>query len=269
MSLPDLMSTPNPQLLVAAAQQTLGTGKKRGPPRAICLRIAGAVLAVSRGLKPAVLYDWNSSGVAALQTYLKELQGMGFLPAGLHILEIGESNLIVSPEHVRQRLERVLLGAVAVVDVSSSRHHPSICPLDQLPDLKSLIAEILTHFRGLQKDVSQGVSHSKLRPSDWNLCTVFGLLLGYPVSYTFHPSHGGGNCLAMTPLRVFTAQVSWQPGQLPVLLYSFSVPESLFPALRDFVQVWEEDLRTGLKTQSVFADLSISSEVVTLPAVAL
>ncbi|XP_051004122.1 UPF0739 protein C1orf74 homolog [Acomys russatus] len=263
------MSTPSPQLLVAAAQQTLGMGKRKGPPRAVCLHLAGEVLAVARGLKPAVLYDWNSAGVLALQTYLKELQGVGFPTAGLHILEIGESNLIVSPEHAGQHLERVLLGAVALVDISCSRPHPSVSSLDQLPDLKSLIAEILTHFRGLQKDASLGVSHSKLHPSDCNLCTVYGILLGYPVSYTFHLNHGDGNCLAMTPLRVFTAQVSWLPGQLPVLLYSFSVPESLFPALRDFVRVWEKDLRTGLRTQSVFADLSISSEIVTLPAVAL
>lgn len=73
----------------------------------------------------------------------------------------------------------------------------------------------------------------------------------------------------MTPLRVFTAQISWLSGQPPVPLYSFSVPESLFPPLRNFLSAWEKELRTRFRAQNAFADLSISSEVVTLPAVAL
>lgn len=263
------MSTPSPQLLVAAAQRTLGMGKRKCPPRATCLHLAGEVLAVAHGLKPAVLYDCNSAGVLALQSYLEELQGLGFLKPGLHILEIGENNLIVSPEYTCQHLEQTLLGTVAFVDVSCSQPHPSVLSLDQLPGLKSLIADIITRFQELQKGVSPGVSYSKLHSSDWNLCTLFGILLGYPVSYTFDLNHGEGNCLTMTPLRVFTAQISWLPGQPPVLLYSFSVPESLFPSLRNFLSAWEKELRTRFRAQNAFADLSISSEVVTLPAVAL
>lgn len=269
MLLPDRMSAPSPQLLVAAAQQTLGMGKRRGPPRAVCLHLAGEILAVARGLKPALLYDCNGAGASELQSYLEELQGLGFLTKGLHILEIGGNSMIVRPEHVCQHLEQVLLGTITFVDVSSSQPHPSIHSLDQLQDLKSLIAEIITHLQGLQKDLSLAVSRSRLHSSDWNLCTVFGILLGYPVPYTFHLNQGDGNCLALTPLRVFTARISWLLGQPPVLLYSFSVPESLFPALRDILNTWEKDLRTRCRTQNDFADLSISSEIVILPAVAL
>ncbi|CAH6789691.1 UPF0739 protein C1orf74 homolog [Phodopus roborovskii] len=263
------MSTPSPQLLMAAARQTLGMGKRKGPPRAVCLHLAGEVLAVARGLKPALLCDHTSAGAVALQSYLEELQGLGFLTVRLHILEIGENNLIVSPEHASQHLEQVLLGTTALVDVSCSQSHPSVCSLDQLQDLQSVVTEIITHFQELRKDVSLGVSYSKLHPSNWNLCTVFGILLGYPVSYTFHLNHRDGNCLAMTPLRVFTVQISWLSGQHPILLYSFSVPESLFPALRNFLSTWEKELRTRFRAQNDFGDLSISSELVTLPAVAL
>ncbi|XP_006888010.1 PREDICTED: UPF0739 protein C1orf74 homolog [Elephantulus edwardii] len=263
------MSPPSPQLLVAAAQQTLGVGKRRSPPRAICLNLAGEVLAVACGLKPALLYDCNGAGASQIQNYLEELQRLGFLTLELHILELGENSLIVSPEHACRHLQQVLLGAIAFVDVSSSLPHPSICSLDQLQDLKGLVAEILMHLQGLQKNLSLTVSRSRLHYTGWNFCTVFGILLGYPVPYTFHLNQGGDNCLALTPLRVFTVQVSWLLGQPPVQLYSFSVPESLFPALRDSVNTWEEALRTQCRIQSDFTDLSISSEVVTLPAVAL
>lgn len=269
MLLPDPMSTPSPQLLVAVAQETLGMGRRRSPPRAVCLHLAGEVLAVARGLKPALLYDCNSAGASELQSYLEELQGLGFLTEGLHILEIGEHSLIVRPERVCQHLEQVLLGTIAFVDVSSSQPHPSIHSLDQLQDLKSIIAEIITHLQGLQRDLSLEVSCSRLCSSDWNLCTVFGILLGYPVPYTFHLNQGDDNCLALTPLQVFTARISWLLDQPPVLLYSFSVPESLVPALRDILNTWEKDLRTRFRTQNDFADLSISSEIITLPAVAL
>lgn len=263
------MSTPSPQLLVAAAQQTLGMGKRRGLPRVVCLHLAGEVLAVARGLKPALLYDCNCAGASELRRYLEALQGLGFLTQGLHILEIGENSLIVSPECVCQHLEQVLLGTVAFVDVSSSLPHPSVRSLDQLQDLKSLIAEIILHLQGLQRDLSLAVSCSSLCSSNWNLCTVFGILLGYPVPYTFHLNQGDDNCLALTPLRVFTARIAWPLVQPPVLLYSFSVPECLFPALMDILNTWEKDLRTRCRTQNDFTDLNISSETVTLPAVAL
>ncbi|XP_004641215.1 UPF0739 protein C1orf74 homolog [Octodon degus] len=263
------MSPPSPQLLVAAAQQTLGMGKRKSPSRALCLHLAGELLAVARGLKPAVLYDYNCAGALALQSYLEELQRLGLLIPGLHILEVGEDCLIVSPKHACQHLEQVLLGTAALVDVSTSQPYPSLCSPDQLQDVKVFVAEITMHLQELQRDLTLGVSPSRLHSSDWNLCTVFGLLLGYPVSYTFHLNQGNDNCLALTPLRVFTAHISWLPGQPPVLLYSFSIPESLFPALRHVLNAWEKELRTRFRTQDDFADLSITSEIVTLPAVAL
>ena len=132
------MSAPSPRLLVAAAQHTLGVGTRRGPPRAVCLRLAAEVLAVARGLKPALLYDCGSAGAAELQSYLEELRGLGFPTQGLHILEIAENSLIVHPERVRRHLEQVLLGSIAFVDVSGSQPYPAICSLDQLQDLKAL-----------------------------------------------------------------------------------------------------------------------------------
>ncbi|XP_048218268.1 UPF0739 protein C1orf74 homolog [Perognathus longimembris pacificus] len=269
MVLPDTMSTLCPQLLVAAAQQTLGMGKRKGLPRSTCLHLAGEVLAVVQGLKPAVLYDCNSAGVLVLQSYLEKLQELGFLASGLHILDIGENSLIVDPKQACQHLEQVLLGTIAFVDVSSSQPHPSICSLDQLQNVKALVTEIITHLQGLQKTPSLAASHSRLHSSQWNLCTVFGILLGYPVSYTFHVNQVDDNCLALTPLRVFTARMSWLRDQTPILLYSFSIPERLFPALSGILNTWEKDLRTRFRTQDDFADLRISSEIITLPAVAL
>ncbi|XP_008823025.1 UPF0739 protein C1orf74 homolog [Nannospalax galili] len=262
------MSAPSPQQLVAAARRTLGPGG-RTPARAACLHLAAEVLAVARGLKPAVLQDCSCAGAPALQSYLEELQRLGFPTRALHILEVGESVLVVSLEHVRERLKQALCGAVVLVDVSKSQPHPCVCAVEQRQDVKALLAQISAHFEGLQRDGSRGASPSQLPASHWNLCTAFGILLGYPASYTFRLDQGDDNCLALTPLRIFTAQMSWLPGHRTVRLYSFSVPESLVPALRGVLSSWEKDLRARFTIQNDFADLNISSEVVTLPAVAL
>ncbi|XP_060034308.1 UPF0739 protein C1orf74 homolog isoform X1 [Erinaceus europaeus] len=258
--------TPTPALLVAAARRTLGSG--RSPRHATCLQLAAEVLAVARGLKPALLYDLGHAGPGALRSFLLELHGLGLLPAGLHVLAVGEHSLVLSPERARRHLRHVLAGAVAFVDVSGSR--PELCS-PRRPELAALVAALALHLRALPRAPAPepAVTCSSLPPADWNLCTLFGILLGYPAPYTFRPGPRADNCLALTPLRVFAVHAPWLPARPPVLLCSFSVPESLLPAVRGVLDSWEADLRTRWRTQSDFGDLSITSEVVTLPAVAL
>ncbi|XP_074126274.1 UPF0739 protein C1orf74 homolog [Sminthopsis crassicaudata] len=264
------MSALNPQALVAVAQKTLGVGKKRGPPRTVCLHLAGEVRAVAGGLKPAVLYDCNAAGADQIQRYVGELQTLGLLPQTLHILELAGNILIVNPRQVCQHIQHVLLSPMTFMDISSFRSHPALCLLDELGDLKDHLVEILTHLQSLDGTLLP-ISRSELSSDGWNLCTVFGILLGYPVPYFFHPAQGDSNCLALIPLHVFTAQTSccWLMGLPRIQLYSFSVPESLYPALRDILDMWGEDLRAQCEAQGDFTDLTISTEVVTLPSVVL
>ncbi|XP_001373783.1 UPF0739 protein C1orf74 homolog [Monodelphis domestica] len=265
------MSAVNPQVLVAVAQKILGVGKRRSPPQPVCLHLVGEVRAVARGLKPAVLYDCNAAGVDQVQRYVGELQRLGLLPQALHILELGENILIVNPRQVCQQIQQVLLNSMNFVDISSFRSYPALCPLDELGDLKDHLAEIMTHLQRLEKNPLLPVSHSELSSVGWNLCTVFGILLGYPVPYFFYPDQGDSNCLSLIPLRVFTIRTSccWLTGLPQILLYSFSVPESLYPALKDLLDMWGEDLRARFGAQGDFTELTISSEVVTLPSVVL
>ncbi|XP_009866184.1 PREDICTED: UPF0739 protein C1orf74 homolog, partial [Apaloderma vittatum] len=105
----------------------------------------------------------------------------------------------------------------------------------------------------------------------WNLCTVVGVLLGYPAAYAFTAGEGAENCLALTPLRVFTVQASCPRIRdgLRVQIYSFSVPESLCTELKGVLDAWRDELEEAFSMQSDFVDLCVASEVVTLPAVAL
>ncbi|XP_009637727.1 UPF0739 protein C1orf74 homolog, partial [Egretta garzetta] len=115
------------------------------------------------------------------------------------------------------------------------------------------------------------VSSSEVVPAGWNLCTIVGVLLGYPAAYAFSMEEGAENCLALTPLRVFTVWAScpWIKDGFRVQIYSFSIPESLCAELMDVLDAWRDELKEAFRVQNDFVDLRILSEVVSLPAVAL
>ncbi|KFU84402.1 UPF0739 protein C1orf74, partial [Chaetura pelagica] len=157
------------------------------------------------------------------------------------------------------------------VDVSARRQSPALCGPREAQAIRGHLASLLAHLGDAEAAGTGPVSSSEVVPAGWNLCTVAGVLLGYPAVYTFCAEEGAENCLALTPLRVFTAQASCPriKDGLRVQIYSFSVPESLCAELREALDAWCRELQEAFSAQSDFVDLCISSEVVSLPAVAL
>lgn len=261
-------------VLVAAAREAQGAvpgaGRRRRLPAARALHAAGEVLAVAAGLKPALLWDCGAAGPAELRRYLCRLREAGLAPGRLHVLGMGGSALVLRPGPVLRRLAAVLRARPApFVDVSAGPRGPALCGPAQARAVHRHLAALLGHLRDAEGASADSVTASEVIPSGWNLCTVAGVLLGYPAVYTF--AEGAENCLALTPLRVFTAQACCPriKDGLSVQIYSFSVPESLCTELKDVLDAWCEQLREAFSAQSDFVDLCISSEVVSLPAVAL
>ncbi|NXX97308.1 CA074 protein, partial [Centropus bengalensis] len=193
----------------------------------------------------------------------------------LHALGLGGSALLLQPGLARRRLRAALRADPApFVDVSAARRHPRLCGREEAEAIRGHLAALLGHLRATgacASTASQPSPSSPVVPAGWNLCTIFGVLLGYPVAYTFSVEEGDENCLAMTPLRVFTVQAACPriKDGLVVQIYSFSVPESLCVELKEVLDAWCEELKEAFSAQSDFVDLCISSKVVSLPAVAL
>uniref|UniRef100_A0A493T8R3 Chromosome 1 open reading frame 74 n=1 Tax=Anas platyrhynchos platyrhynchos TaxID=8840 RepID=A0A493T8R3_ANAPP len=265
---------PAPQL-VAAAREALGAGsgrRRRRLPASRALHLAGEVLAVAAGLKPALLYDCGAEGPAELRRYLERLREAGLAPHRLHLLAAGGSALLLHPGGARRRLEAALRARPGpFVDVAAARGSPQLCGPAQAQAIRGHLAALLAHLVAAEEASSGPISCSEVVATGWNLCTVFGVLLGYPAAYHFPVEEGGENCLALRPLRVFTVQARCPRIQdgLGVQIYSFSIPESLREELREVLDAWCDDLRDSFRAQSDFVDLCISSEVVSLPAVAL
>jgi hypothetical protein len=90
-------------------------------------------------------------------------------------------------------------------------------------------------------------------PSGWNMSTLFGLLLNYPVVYYYSDIVCGNNCLAQVDLKCI--QSALQAGvDRKVTLFSFSFPLCLQDLLSDAVHDWtrkkHQDLWTGFDIQS-------------------
>ncbi|XP_019369602.1 PREDICTED: UPF0739 protein C1orf74 homolog [Gavialis gangeticus] len=266
------MGTLSPPLLIAAAQQNLRRGKKKGLSPAGCLHLAGEILAVASGLKPAFLYDYNAVGVEQVRDYLRQVQDIGLTRHPLHLLSIADNILILNLEKTVLHLESLLLRSkVLLVDVSASRECPRLCEPEQVDSLKGHVSDLLAHVKAVERVASQPVSTSQIFSADWNLCTVFGVLLGYPASYVFNAEKGFENCLSLTPLRVFTVQASCPriSKDLRVHIYSFSVPENLYPAMKEELDLWCGRMKDLFSSQSDFVNVLVSTEVVSLAAVAL
>ncbi|KAI5628397.1 UPF0739 protein C1orf74-like [Silurus asotus] len=259
-------------IFISTAQRFLCCGKKkRQIPHSLCLDIALQIIAVDLGLKPAVLYDFNGACAEQIEQYIRSLQEVGELTTTIQIHSINENCLVVNSNRMKEHLSEVLKkNNVLIVDVCPWKEQPCLIVMDS--STKRMVKDMLDFITDKDnKHPSVSVVTEELY-DQWNLCTLFGILLGYPASYWFDQVQSVENCLTMTPLVVNKVWVYWplcDPKLHSSCLYSFSVPEVLQAEVGTYIENWMECLRTQFGEQKVFTELSVSQETVMLPSVAL
>uniref|UniRef100_UPI0037E75ED0 UPF0739 protein C1orf74 homolog n=1 Tax=Semicossyphus pulcher TaxID=241346 RepID=UPI0037E75ED0 len=259
------------ELFVAAARKCLSAGRK-SLSVSQSLDLAAQVSALDLGLKPALLYDSNGASADQVQQYLSSLQSSQLVSKSLLTLDLNGNTLIVNPVTARLNVEQLFHdGNAAVIDVCHSLEKPTITdPLRE--ELKSTTRDLLLLLRELEHLKEAEKPHCVREKSDeWNLCTVFGLLLGYPVAYWFDQNKSFENCLSMTPLTVTTASVTWQADTTShrCCLFSFSVPTALLEEMQSKLENWRLCLQERFQQQNVLKDLTVCQSTVTLPSVCL
>ena len=259
------------ELFVTAARKCLCVGRKSlSIPQS--LDLATQVLAIDSGLKPALLYDSNGAQSEQVQQYLSSLQSSQLVSKSLLTIDLNGSTLIVNPVTIRSDLEQVLCGSsVAVINVCHSLETPTVTDLLR-EELESMIQALLLLLKGYEqlKEAEKPLYVGE-KCEDWNLCTVFGLLLGYPVTYWFDQTKSFENCLSMTPLLLTTVSATWQADTAGhrCCLYSFSVPAPLLKKTQSNLENWRLRLQERFQKQNVLRDLTVCQTTVTLPSVCL
>lgn len=259
------------EFFVSAARKCLSAGRKSlSVPRS--LDLAAQVVAVDLGLKPALLYDSNAACAQQVQQYLSSLQSAQLVSESLLTLDLDGNVVIVNPLAVRSNVEQLFGdGRVAVIDVRHSLDQPAVLHTVQ-GEVKKTARDLLLVLEDLERlNAAEKPQYVVETSNEWNLCTVFGLLLGYPATYWFDQTVSHENCLAMTPLLVTTASAGWQAGAAShrFCLYSFSVPAALVQELQTNLGHWATRLRDGFEKQHVLKDLEICQNTVILPSVCL
>ncbi|XP_053492929.1 UPF0739 protein C1orf74 homolog [Ictalurus furcatus] len=257
-------------IFISTAQRFLCCGKKRQIPHSSCLDIAVQIIAVDLGLKPAVLYDLNGACAEQIQRYVISLQEAGALTTTLQIFSINGNCLVMNSNLMKEHLSEVLMKkSLLAVDVSPRMEQPSLIVMDS--GTKQMVKDMLDFITDKEdQHLSVSVVGEELYDR-WNLCTLFGILLGYPASYWFNQVQSFENCLSMTPLVVNKVWVCWPvcDTKHSSCLYSFSVPEVLWAEVDTYIKNWVERLRSRFCKQTILTELSISKETVILPTVAL
>jgi len=257
------------ELFVAAARKCL-SARRKSLSVTQSLDLAVQVSAVDLGLKPALLYDSNGTNTERVQQYLSSLQSSQLVSKSLLTLDLNGNTLIVNPVSVRSNLERLLRdNSVVVINVCHSLEKPAIADRGEL---KSIAQDLLLHLSGFEqlKEAEKPLYVGE-KSEEWNLCTVFGLLLGFPVTYWFDQTNSFENCLSMTPLMVTTASATWQADAAghTCCLYSFSVPAVLHKETQSSLEDWNLRLQERFQQQNVLKDLTVCKTTVTLPSVCL
>jgi len=257
------------ELFAAAARKCLSAGRKSlSVPQS--LDLATQVSAVDLGLKPALLYDSNGASAERVQQYLSLLQSSQLVSKSLLTLDLNGNTLVVNPVSVRSNLEKLLYdSSVVVINICHSLEKPAVTDRGEL---KSIAQDLLLLLRGCEQlEEAEKPLYVGEKSEEWNLCTVFGLLLGYPVTYWFDQTKSFENCLSMTPLMVTTASAMWQADTADhtCRLYSFSVPAVLHKETQSNLEDWKLCLQERFQQQNVLKDLTVCQTTVTLPSVCL
>lgn len=248
--------------------------QKENRRRAVAASRPGGVLWTARGYKPCYLWDVGEPterGVAECLRLCMTDSGKDDVRA----FRLGRDDVLVC--NVPETLQRLAEVSFQFVDVSAglpaptSPASPPEGVLAMLSSLKRRLAEMASTPSCCDDQLADLEADR-----EWNLCTAFGVLLGYPVVYWFEGGADAGNCLAMEELNVVrvrsvTATVGRPEGARRMTahddVYSFSFPVVLEGELRPHVDAWWQRLRARAAANDF--ELVRVDEVKRYPVVAL
>ncbi|XP_019634122.1 PREDICTED: UPF0739 protein C1orf74 homolog [Branchiostoma belcheri] len=244
------------------------------------------IISVDRGLKPMFLVDYGGFVGSEMTAFVQELLRSGLVERKLAVLTVESDVFVLNADASVAHLEAVQSDSSKfVVDVTFSLPEPRAATEDctqTVRDCARVVAKYIATMR--ESSVLQG----NITPEkSWNISTLFGLFVGYPVLYWYDPTQEG-TCLSMVPLAVYNVYVCLEKNSGTALkekssicecseekshhkhkLYSFSIPKALQQDFSKQTDCWFKKVRELFALQGVFCCVEMKCIEMTLPTVAL
>jgi len=175
-------------------------------------------------LKPCILWDYNQADPNELLK-LNELFGKDLI-----ILVIGLDCVITFAERLKNSLNNFLASTPNFIDASAALNSPQVVSYSKVKHVKEMVQSVLA-----QLDIKEHASILEVSLSEnWNLSTLFGILLGFPVIYYY--DNFGDNCLSNINLNVWKVGCKWT--SIMVWPISFSVPCDVEELFKTEIENW-------------------------------
>jgi len=200
--------------------------------------IAANLCMLAAGRKPCVLWDFCAFQADIVSALCSEcLEG----ETGV-IFKLEDDYFLCKKADLIRQLASSLDNPPVFIDIAG--HSPTMCSSDTvmliLDWVRNLLhaveASLLAYQTGGQQKCQESVPILALvsRP-EWNLSTLFGVLLGYPVVYWF-PKFQDQYCLSNGDLKVYSVELDGAS------VISFSVPHALVLQQQNSLQHLTEEL---------------------------
>ncbi|XP_077988901.1 UPF0739 protein C1orf74 homolog [Glandiceps talaboti] len=244
------------------------------PCRTKVLEILSNVLAVQEEIKPSFLFDYAMVDAERMQMFLSCSKATDTLRS----LSLHGDVFIYNPKTLRNHLNNVAKNSSCfLVDVSGSLCQPKIASQDCHQVVLRHVNEVLTALdeqSDIQIALSKEGAHQNvaytLQPTEgWNIPSIFGILLGYPVVYWYGVDDDTpSNCLSMVPLSVHKIFIRPDNNEGKEII-SFSVPADLEESFHDSINVWYSDIKCKVTSSAIFNNFECGKLNVCLPSVIL
>jgi len=221
---------PRIQAIVKKLFRRLNGAKRKNIAANLCMLAAGR--------KPCVLWDFCAFQADIVSALCSEcLEG----ETGV-IFKLEDDYFLCKKADLIRQLASSLDNPPVFIDIAG--HSPTMCSSDTvmliLDWVRNLLhaveASLLAYQTGGQQKCQESVPILALvsRP-EWNLSTLFGVLLGYPVVYWF-PKFQDQYCLSNGDLKVYSVELDGAS------VISFSVPHALVLQQQNSLQHLTEEL---------------------------
>jgi len=195
------------------------------------------------GKKPSFLWDLGN-------VMISDLLKLKIFFSDLVVINISGDYFVSTSELIKKHCRDLNMNFPLIVDISCDRKEPKMATSEIVVNQECMTAEVMKQII----DSAEEVIDLRYKES-WNISTLFGILLGYPVVY-YYDINNENNCLSNQDLLVHKIGIK------DIWAISFSVPANIEVGSR--ISQWAETVINVSTDDIIFQTYSVNLHSVVL-----